>query len=70
MGFFVGIVFSGGALWPWCLEPLGFKGGGGLSPGWDALFQDGLPDETPSPGSKGGGGERRWCVRVSVCAWM
>ena len=53
MGFFVGIVFSGGALWLWCLEPLGFKGGGGLSPEWDALSQDGLPDEAPSPGSKG-----------------
>ena len=33
MGFFVGIIFSEGARWQRCLEPLGFKGGGGLSPG-------------------------------------
>ena len=45
MGFFAGIVFSEGARWPRCLEPLGFKDGGGVSPGWDALSQDGLPDE-------------------------
>ena len=50
MGFFVGILFSERAWWPRRLEPLGFKGGGGLSPGWDARSQEGLPDETLTRG--------------------